>query len=295
MSVWISRGTADDTTPATISIVTPSLDQASYLPLTMGSVMEQQYPWLEYVVVDGGSTDGSVEIIRSRADRLAWWVSEPDAGHADALNKGFRHTHGEIMAWLNSSDMYYPWTLATVAAVFRDIPQAEWLVGLSTEWSRSGGPRAVWREEWNLYDVLGGDYRWIQQESVFWRRSLWDRVGGRLDPTLTCTCDFDLWLRFLCEAPVYHVPTVLGGYRHHEDRLARRGGEDSYRGEAQRLVRRLQAEVSRRDRRRGEVVRLSGGRRGRLPRRALHKLGLLPWYRHQRVVYDYDRERWVTR
>jgi glycosyltransferase involved in cell wall biosynthesis len=276
----------------TISIVTPSLDQAAYLPITLASVLDQGYPALEYVVVDGESGDGSVEIIRSVAERLSWWVSEPDAGHADALNKGFVHTGGEIMAWLNSSDVYYPWTLATVAAVFRDLPQVEWLVGVPSELGELGGPCAIGRDEWNLYDVLGGDYRWIQQESVFWRRRLWERVGGRLDDSLTYTCDFDLWLRFLEAAPLYHVPTLLGGFRQHGDRLGAGEGGTGYGREAAELLRRLHERVGARDARRGRFVHLTGGRRGRLPRKALHQLGLLPWYRHERVKFDFGSARW---
>src|SRR6267154_2378048 len=96
-----------------ISIVTPSFNQGSYLEETIRSVLDQNYPNLEYVVVDGGSTDRSVEILQRYADRLAWWSSEPDGGQYAAINKGFKHTSGEIMAWINSDDKYLPWTFSS--------------------------------------------------------------------------------------------------------------------------------------------------------------------------------------
>src|SRR5712664_2616221 len=112
--------------PPRISIVTPSFNQASYLEAALKSVLDQNYPNLEYIVVDGGSTDGSVEIIQRYADRLTYWVSQPDRGQMDALNKGFRRTTGEIMAWLNSDDMLCSWALQTVGHIFQDLPAVQW-------------------------------------------------------------------------------------------------------------------------------------------------------------------------
>ena len=121
-----------------ISVITPSYNQGEYLEATLRSVLDQDYEELEYVVIDGGSTDGSVQIIERYASRLAYWVSEPDRGHAHALNKGFERATGDILCWINSSDMYYPWTLRTVAEVFTQLPGVEWITGVAS-WFDVGG------------------------------------------------------------------------------------------------------------------------------------------------------------
>src|SRR5712672_634542 len=110
-----------------ISLVTPSFNQGSFLEETIRSVLDQNYPNLEYVVIDGGSTDGSVEIIKKYERRLTWWISAPDGGQYEAINKGFARTTGEIMAWLNADDKYLPWTLSVVGDLMSTLPQVEWL------------------------------------------------------------------------------------------------------------------------------------------------------------------------
>src|SRR3954447_3859663 len=119
--------TSERATLPKISVVTPSFNQAEYLEETLRSVLDQEYTNLEYIVIDGGSTDGSVDIIRRYEDRLAYWVSEPDQGQYDALNKGFARTTGEIMAWLNSDDKYLDWTFSSVAEAMSKLPEIEWL------------------------------------------------------------------------------------------------------------------------------------------------------------------------
>ncbi|MGV3532725.1 MAG: glycosyltransferase family 2 protein, partial [Chthoniobacteraceae bacterium] len=126
----------------TISIVTPSYNQAPFLEQCMLSVLQQPHQPLEYIVMDGGSKDGSVEIIQRHADRLAAWVSEPDGGQYDAINKGFARSTGEIMSWLNSDDQLTPWALSIVADIFESCPEVEWLTTLSQiRWDAHG--RAV--------------------------------------------------------------------------------------------------------------------------------------------------------
>ena len=210
-----------------ISIVTPSLNQAGFVEAAMRSVLDQEYPDLEYVVIDGGSTDGTVDIIRRFADRLTYWVSEPDEGQYDAINKGFARTSGEIMAWLNSDDKYTPWAFDVVGEVFSLFPEVEWITTLfPLLWDERG--RAVWCSERRGYSregFLRGEHLpgrchatldYIQQESTFWRRSLWDRAGGRLDASVRLAADFELWARFYQHGELHGVGTPLGGFRFHE-------------------------------------------------------------------------------
>ena len=276
-----------------ISVVTPSFNQGDLVEMTLCSVLDQGFRRLEYVVIDGGSTDDSVDVISRHDEHLAFWVSEPDGGYADAVNKGFAHTTGEIMCWVNSSDVQYPWTLDTVARIFRDLPEVSWIVGLPTKLGDSAGPKSVGRSVFNIYDVLAGDYRWLQQESVFWRRGLWERAGGGLNADLRLAADFDLWLRFFDLAQLYHVNTVLGGFRVHGDRL---GAGERYAPEAARLVSEFAARQDRRTLLRARIIRAAGARYGQSHALAkvLAKLDLCPWYRHPRVVFDFPRNRWTV-
>jgi glycosyltransferase involved in cell wall biosynthesis len=162
-----------------ISVVTPTLNQASTLERTIRSVLEQPVE-VEYIVVDGGSSDDSVEILERYADRLAWWISEPDEGQSHGINKGLQHATGDVVAYINSDDYYTPDALARVTRTFAEHPTADWVVGacrylhpdgsLDTVWipALPDGPRALWvRDCW-----------YVPQASSFWRRSCVERVGG---------------------------------------------------------------------------------------------------------------------
>ena len=113
-----------------ISIVTPSFNQGQFLEQTIRSVLSQGYPNLEYIIIDGGSTDGSVEIIKRYEKQIFFWCSEKDKGHYDAINKGFSRSTGDILAWINSDDIYFPWTLMTVATMMSSVPEVQWLSSL---------------------------------------------------------------------------------------------------------------------------------------------------------------------
>lgn len=209
-----------------VSIVTPSFNQGQFIEETIRSVLFQGYPNLEYVIIDGNSTDGSTDIIRKYEQQLAYWVSEPDGGQYDAINRGFSKTTGEIMAWLNSDDKYTPWAFSIVAEIFAAFPQVEWLTtSCDLRWDRAG--RAVqcgYRGGFNRHaffkgaNLPGRDWHaigFIQQESTFWRRSLWDRAGGHIDASFKLAGDFDLWAKFFRHTDLYVVSTPLGGFRIH--------------------------------------------------------------------------------
>jgi glycosyltransferase involved in cell wall biosynthesis len=232
----------------TISIVTPSYNQAEFVGEAIASVLEQSYPRLEYVVIDGESSDGSVEIIQHHADRLAYWCSEPDSGQYDAINKGFRYTSGEVMAWLNSDDKLLAGSLSVVGRIFGAFPQVEWISSrYPLAWNRHGEPCAVkdvggFSRRSFFRGAMLPHGRWyarefIQQESTFWRRSLWDRAGGYLETSLALAADFELWARFYQHADLYAVSAPLGGFRLHPDqKTAQRMNE--YVTEAESLLKR---------------------------------------------------------
>ncbi len=194
----------------------------------MQSILTQEYSALEYVVMDGGSTDESPVLLRRYSDRLAYWCSEKDEGQYDALNKGFALTTGEVMGWLNSDDKHLPWTLSVVAEIFETFPEVEWLTTLfPLRWDVKGrAVRCAQRKGFSETGFLAGENLptgqwyspgWLQQESTFWRRSLWERAGGRMDNQWDLAGDFELWLRFFQHAELYAVDTPLAGFRQHGD------------------------------------------------------------------------------
>ncbi|GAP09529.1 glycosyltransferase [Bellilinea caldifistulae] len=186
-----------------VSIITPSFNQAAFLEQTIRSVLEQTYPQIEYMVVDGGSTDGSREIIEKYADRLAWWVSEKDAGQADGINKGLRRAQGEIVAWLNSDDYYLPAAVGQAVEVFRHHPQAGLVFSDVESVDGEGNRFNIMRfGEWGLTDLMA--FRIISQPGVFMRRSVLEQAGY-LDPNYHYLLDHHLWLRMAVIAPLHYA------------------------------------------------------------------------------------------
>jgi glycosyltransferase involved in cell wall biosynthesis len=198
-----------------ISIVTASLNQGEFIESTIDSVLGQHYPELEYIINDGGSMDGTVSILKRHASGLAYWCSQADAGQTDALNLGFSRASGDILAYLNADDLLLPGALHYIAGFFQQHPEVDVVYGhriLIDEQDREIG-------KWILPPHDDEVLRWadyVPQETLFWRRSLWDKVGARLDSSFDFAMDWDLLLRFLdAGARFERLPRYLGAFRVH--------------------------------------------------------------------------------
>jgi glycosyltransferase involved in cell wall biosynthesis len=197
-----------------ISIITPNFNGAKYLEETILSVLGQNYPDLEYIIIDGGSDDGSIDIIKKYEKKLSYWISEPDNGMYEAIQKGFDKSTGEIMAWINSDDMYHRNAFFTIAEIFDTLPEVNWVVGASTVYDESGRTVCVSQSrQFTKFDFCNHDFKWLQQESVFWRRSLWKKAGAYLNRNLKYSGDFELWLRFFQYEKLYVTHALIGGFR----------------------------------------------------------------------------------
>ena len=204
-----------------ITVVTAVYNGEDYLDATIRSVLNQSYPNLEYIIVDDGSTDRTSEIIRKYEPHLSQWFHQPNRGLFGALNAGFARSSGEIMGWLNSSDLLQVNGLFTVGSIFRDLPQVEWITGRPTKISSVGNTIDVLPvPHWSRTRFLAGANKYIQQESTFWRRRLWERAGGRLSTEFRAEGDFELWVRFFRHARLYPVEALVGGYRLHDGALS---------------------------------------------------------------------------
>lgn len=203
-----------------ISIVTPNYNKGRFLEKTIQSVLGQEYPNMEYIVIDGGSTDGSVDIIKKYEEKLTYWVSEPDEGMYHAIKKGFEHATGEILAWINSDDMYHYNALFTVADIFSSHPDVDWLTGSATCYNDRNMTTYV-RDSYYFshLDFLMHRYKHIQQESTFWRRSLYEKVQG-IGTDYRLAGDFDLWMKFSRHTKLYIVNALIGGFRVSDEQLS---------------------------------------------------------------------------
>ncbi len=199
----------------TVSIVTPSYNQARFLEQTIRSVLEQDFPSQEYFVMDGGSTDSSVEIIHRYESRLAGWVSEKDKGQADAINKGLKAAGGEIVAWLNSDDFYLPGAISRAVKAFEKNPQAGLVYGDVLSVDADGKTFNLQKfQPYTFTDLLS--FKIISQPAVFIRRSVLEQAG-LLDDSFHMLLDHHLWLRMARLAPVIYIPETLAAARYHAE------------------------------------------------------------------------------
>jgi glycosyltransferase involved in cell wall biosynthesis len=196
-----------------VSIITPSYNQAAFLEQTLRSVLDQDYPNLEYLVVDGGSDDGSVEIIKRYESRLAWWVSEKDRGQAEAINKGLARAKGDYVTWLNSDDFYLPGAIRSAVEVLQARPETALVYGDVLAVDATGKVTKVLRyANWGLEGLMG--FNIIGQPAVFMRRSALERAGT-LDLSYHYLLDHQLWLRVAQQGAMQYVPQQWAAARFH--------------------------------------------------------------------------------
>jgi GT2 family glycosyltransferase len=198
-----------------VSLITPSYNQASYLEQTMRSVLGQDYADIEYIVIDGASTDGSVDIIKKYADRLAYWVSEKDRGQAEAINKGFARAHGEIVAWLNSDDTYLPGAVTAAVKAFDEHPEAVLVYADMLAVDEHGQTTNELKyQQLTLEDLLC--FQIIGQPAVFMRRSALEKTGG-LNSTFHFLLDHLLWIRIAQQGRIVHINQTWAAARYHAE------------------------------------------------------------------------------
>lgn len=199
-----------------VSIITPSYNQAQYLENTVQSVLEQEYSKIEYIVVDGGSTDGTRDILRSYEDRVSQWVSEPDLGQTDAINKGFEMAQGDILAWLNSDDTYRPGAVGEAVAYLNRHPEIGMVYGNAYYVDENGKRVASYPAGPTDYKGLRRGVNTIPQQSMFFRSKLWEIVGP-LDPSFYYAMDYDLWVRIAEVTPIAFHDRYWANFRLHSE------------------------------------------------------------------------------
>ena len=286
-----------------ISIITPVYNRVGMIEQTIQSVISQDYPNLEYIIIDGGSTDGTVDVIRKYADNevirlegdkairqengeselpashhttsspncLIKWLSEPDNGMYHAIMKGMAMATGDILAWINSDDMYHTNALHIVGQIFTQLPEVDWLTGTPTLYDAEGlCVKTFPTQYWSWERFKRGDFRWLQQESTFFRKSLFDRVGG-LNMQYRLAADFELWCKMFQVSNLYSVNTILGGFRQHGEQLSIEGQN------------RYEAEV--------KVICQTYGMRNKIRCCRLNKLWNR-WMKKNIIHYSFEEKKW---
>ena len=197
------------------AIVTPSYNQGQFIERTINSVLNQNYPALEYIIQDGGSTDDTVHIVRKYQSRLKRWTSAKDNGQSDALNLGFMQSTGDIMAYLNSDDLLLPGSLNYIARYFNKHPNVDVVYGHRVCIDRDDHDIGRWVLPPHDSEILNWvDY--VPQETLFWRRTIWEKAGGKIDDNFKFAMDWDLIIRLRdAGAKFARLPRFLGAFRIH--------------------------------------------------------------------------------
>lgn len=223
-----------------ITIVTICLNSARFIEESIRSVVEQNYPNLEYIIIDGGSTDGTLDIVNKYTGKISVWVSEPDKGPGDAIYKGIKMATGDIMGWLSSDDRLHQGSLFAIAEIFNTLPQVEWVMGFPSWYNAQGtsvnelfysrerfyySPNYINDSlylkfaRWSKWRFAFDDFKSIQQESCFWRKSLWEKAGATFRSDIIAY-DLELWTRFFQHAQLYTANVLLAGFRIHGNQLS---------------------------------------------------------------------------
>lgn len=220
-----------------ISVVTTNLNQGIFLEETILSVINQNYPNLEYILIDGKSTDSSIDIIRKYKDKFTFWCSEKDEGLYHALNKGFDKATGEIFMWINSDDLLHPGSLFNVAEIFSAFSSVDWITGINISFDEKGRTIGADRAKgFTKYDFYTHKYQWLQQESTAWRKSLWQKAGNCLNTNYKYAADFDLWIRFFRFANLYPCDVLIGGFRMRSNNQLSLNFLDTYEAEVNEII-----------------------------------------------------------
>lgn len=200
-----------------ISVVIPSFKQGGYISRTVSSILDQQYAHVEIIIQDNLSPDNTLEVVRSFSSDKIRFYAEKDNGQADAINRGFNKASGDILCYLNSDDILLPGALNRVVEQFLRDPQIDAIYGDRLIIDEQDCVVGRWVLPYHD-DVLLHTVDYVPQETLFWRRSLWTRIGGRVDDTLSFALDWDLLLRFIkARAKLHHIPVFLGAFRVHAD------------------------------------------------------------------------------
>jgi hypothetical protein len=239
-----------DTTEANrLCMVTTNFNYGAYIGECMSSIITSKgFDRVDYVVMDGGSTDNSVEVIQSHAPKLKHWQTAKDAGMYHAIQEGFTKSDAPYMGWLNSDDQLAPWAIQTVLDIFDQLPEVRWITSRHPMQARKDGVviKADFLPGVDNWGFFNGEYvrslglpssGWIVQDCTFWRRDLWEEVGGEFDLSLKLAGDFELWARFIQKTDLYVVPVPFGIYRYHGANAAITG-RDQYRDECVKVLQR---------------------------------------------------------